>query len=359
MSNEQTNSEITSNISPPLNHPLGIGSIVRLSFDYYVKDLIFHLLPFIILAIINFAINAYVIDILIPYDHTLVANYNPSQTIPPEEYSKYYYLIANIFAIYIANNIVLSVGMGISVLVVKNTFLIEKKTYSQIIKEIIPLIPKLMIIGAIISILTLSGLIFFFVGILITVVVIPIWFCLVTVIIVQKEDESFFSSLRMSRQLISPLSKNIQTVFGILIAIGIIQYVLSGILSVFISAIVNPNAVNDPNATITPLESFFIALGNSLFMPLSAISMFFLTIEMKWRKENPFYHSGYQQPSFPYQQQPPPYQQQPPPYQQQPPPYQQPPTKFCGYCGAPALTKDDKFCARCGKTFPDKKIVID
>lgn len=418
----------------PLRHPLTAGSIVRLSFQYYAKDLIMYLIPFIIIVSINFLINNYIINVLIPYNLTEIQNLASSSTTTSANASAilpiYEAFLANFVVTGIVNSTLLTIPMAWAVLLVKNKYNQEQKSYGQMMGEIAPLLPKLIIIGATFSILMYSGIIAVFFGIIFTYLIFSVWFSLTVVIIVSKEDnEGFFSSLKFSKRLVSG---RFFTVFATLILIGLVQVIFNFLASTVTIFVFNPASINDASLPSTPLQSFFDAVLPSLLMALSGISIFFIYLDMKWRaiympknykqayyqpqpygqqppyggqqpqqppyggQQNPY---GGQQPQQPPYGQPQPYGQQPPYGGQQPPQPQQPPygqpqpygqqnpynapaqnpqpqsynqnsggqqppttgqgTKFCGYCGAPALTPNDKFCAKCGKTFPEGKINID
>lgn len=374
----------------PLRYPLTPRSILNLSFEYYIKDLIMHLIPFIIIAIINFVINFYVIDVLLPTNLTEIENLATAKTIDTQALIPLYEIFfGNLILSGIINSALLTIPMTWSVALVKNRYNQENKSYIQILAELLPLYPKLIFIGTIFAILMYSGIIVFVIGIIATYFIFSIWFSLTFVIIISKEDkEGFFSSLKSSKRMVSG---RFFTVFGTLFLIGLIQFIFSQGITILTAYALNPASLNNTNIPPTLGENFLNAVLPALLMALSGISIYFIYLDMKWRavfmpKVNPYqaYYPPYGQ--QPFGQQPPPYNQQPPIGQQQPynqqPPYgqtsypqqssngQQPPanqflsnsqpgTKFCGYCGAPALTPNDKFCAKCGKTFPEGKIVIE
>ena len=194
-----------------LNHPLTSGKIVNLSFSFYFKDIFLHLLPFLVIVSLNFVINSFLIDKAIPYDSSIIANVNLSQqTIPPEVVHNYIYYFANTLVAGVINNGLLTIAMAISVLVVKNRINNEQKAYGKILREVFSMIPKLVIIGGIVTFLMYFGIILVFIGYFLF----SVWFSLTTVIIVQKEDKGFFSSLSKSKNLVN---KNLIFVFLTLI----------------------------------------------------------------------------------------------------------------------------------------------
>ena len=60
-----------------LRHPLGASNITSLSFEYYFKNIILHLLPFLIIVSINFVLTNYVINVFFPVDISVLSNLDP------------------------------------------------------------------------------------------------------------------------------------------------------------------------------------------------------------------------------------------------------------------------------------------
>ena len=91
MSTTDNLSNISQPETPYLKHPLKPGSIINLSVEYYLKDLILHLLPFIIIVSINFAINLFIIDKLINPELEVIRNisFNQSTQITQQEINAY------------------------------------------------------------------------------------------------------------------------------------------------------------------------------------------------------------------------------------------------------------------------------
>ena len=126
-----------------LPHPLGASSITSLSFGYYFKNLILHLFPFLIFVSINFVLSNYVINVLLPADITSISNFNTTSSADISAlFQAEIALMTNLIVTAIVENALLTIPMALSVLVVKNTFMQEGKSYGQIVGEVFHLLPK-------------------------------------------------------------------------------------------------------------------------------------------------------------------------------------------------------------------------
>ena len=326
--------------SNSIRHPLSNTSIASLSIRYYGKNFVLHIIPFLIIVAINFILTNYVIKT----DRNSIVSLN-SITSTESIINVFIPSLVNMVVPIVIRNALLTIPMAISVLVVKNNFMQEGKSYGHLSLEVVPLIPKLLIIGGLVTVLTFSGYLIFYIGILVTSIIVPVWFCLTTVLIVQKEDKSFFGSLGKSKDLVSG---NLSAVLGTLILIGTIQFICTFVVSLVVTSFLDPNAILIPITVTNPTVTLISNLISALLLPLSAIEIFFISVDMKWRQADMVRWGYYQSyPSF--KDQPGQYGQYPLYGQEQP--HVESQKKFCDSCGEPVLTTKAKFCARCGKMF--------
>jgi len=234
---------------------LSIESILSLTFNLYRSKFLQFFLPFLISAIIT-GISTYAITSSFPIPETPVIPASPTTTFYSEVMLPWFFsLISTMIMIAgLVGLVFWLVSTTVSSVVVKNASdQIEKGTSNLGVSFnfAISKLPSLLIAQFVAGILTVIGMLFFVVpGIIITIMFSLI---LPTIII---EQEGAFASLGRSKQLVN---KRWLKTFLLILVLGIIVLIVSGIATVLtmpfstVHPIVNPLITNIISALVSPL----------------------------------------------------------------------------------------------------------
>lgn len=242
------------NVEKP-SRELSVEKIISLTFNLYRSKFLQFFLPFLISAIIT-GISTYVITSYFPIPETPVIPASPTTTFYSEELVPWLFsLISTMIVIGVLSGLVLwLVGTTITGVVVKNASdQIEKGTSNLGVSFnfVISKLPSLLIAQFVAGILIVIGMIFF----VVPGIIIGIMFSLVlpTIIVEQK---GAFESLGRSKQLVS---KRWVKTFLLALILGIIALIVNGGAYVLtmpfstIHPIVNPLITNIISAFVSPI----------------------------------------------------------------------------------------------------------
>lgn len=242
------------NVEKP-SRELSVGEILSLTFNLYLSKFLQFFLPFLISGII-IGIFTYAITSSFPIPTPPPIPTSPGAPLPYEELFEWFFaLISTIIVIGILSGLVLGiVGTTITGVVIKNASdQIEKGTsnFGVSFNFAISKLPSLLVAQFVAGILIAIGMLLF----IVPGIIIAIMFLLVipTIIVEQK---GIFESLGRSKKLVS--NRWLKT-FLLLLVLGIIVLIVTGIANVLampfstIHPIVNPLITNIISAFVSPI----------------------------------------------------------------------------------------------------------